>query len=174
MDYWYHCHKDMGGCGHEFSTRKSIESRHEVECPCCGAWGGHVKKNGRRVVEIFLPTPPNISVDISSQDGRINDAVHMPAFGKDVYLTSRSQLRDLQKDAREKIMESTGGKKVLNVTDPDTGRREKVTVEREALDVGEIHTAESRPQPIDHGGQARQKVMQQILKEASERGVAPR
>lgn len=160
-------------CGQPFSNVKSIEARYNVECPCCGAWGGHVKKDGTRRIRIEIPKV-NFIRDIDSTEGRVHDAVPMPAFGKDVAITSRSQLRDLQKDAREKIMESTGGKKTLNVTDPETGARETVTVEREALDVGEIHTAESRPRPIDHGAAARQAAMKAILAEAATKGVTPK
>lgn len=167
--YKYSCND----CGQPFSQTKSIEARYNVECPCCGAWGGREKKDGSRSISI---TPPKIHFirDIDSTEGRVHDAVPMPAFGPDVAVTSRSQLRDLQKDAREKIMESTGGRKTLNVTDPETGKRETITVEREPLDVGEIHTAESRPQPIDHGEATRQQVMKQITAEARVKGVAPR
>lgn len=160
-------------CQQPFSQTKSIDARYNVECPCCGAWGGHVKKDGSRRIEIQIPRV-NFIRDIDSTEGRVHEAVPMPAFGKDVAITSRSQLRALQKDAREKIMESTGGKKTLRVTDPETGARETVTVEREPLDVGEIHTAESRPRPIDHGAEAREKAMKAIIAEAATKGVAPK
>ena len=162
----YHlwCRKDRGGCGHTFKVTKSIDSRYKAYCPGCGQYGGRLNRHGVRIFDIIPPKIQHLR-DIDHMDGNTGADIPMPAFGPDVRISSRRQLSEHQKRAREIMWNRTEGRHESMVKDPDTGAMEKVTVESAGIDVGEIRTLESKPKPFDHHGHAIQEVRKQIAKE---------
>lgn len=162
----YHlwCRKDRGGCGQTFKVTKSIASRYKAICPGCGQYGGRVNRRGERIFDII---PPKIQQrrDIDHMDGNTGSDIPMPAFGPDARISSRRQLSELQKRAREIMWNRTAGSHETWVKDPDTGKKEKVTVESSGIDVGEIHTLDSKPKHFDHHAHAVKQVREQIAKE---------
>jgi hypothetical protein len=102
--------------------------------------------------------------DVDSYDGRVHEPIPMPAFGPNVVLSSRSQLKALQERARQTTWDRTTGDKTHMVRDPDTGKLEKVTVKGKEIDMGEVHTLEKRPGPLTADG-AIADVRKQIEKE---------
>ena len=104
----------------------------------------------------------NFVRDISSQEGRTNEAVAMPAFGKNVHITSRRQLKELQKRTRDRMWEETFGEHHHFVDDPETGKKEKITINSEGIDSGEIHTQEKPA--TEYKGEDPKKVLDDIMK----------
>ena len=155
-------------CKQPFTQRKSFESMMNVECPCCGAWGGTVNRHGKRKIERIFKAP-QIMKDIDSQDGRTGDAVQMPGFDGKPWVRSRRQLTDLQKRTREAIYERTRGDHTTTIRDPKTGKEEKHTVTSEGIDPGEIHTMEGPVKTPDLHEIVKKETMAKIKKEARSR-----
>lgn len=158
--YRYECVKEEGGCGTVFKDRRSVATMHNTECPCCGAYGGHAKRNGKRRIIVLMPKVHQIH-DLDHSEGRTGDAHFQPAFGKMV--RTKGELADLQKRAREELYNRTAGDHESFVQDPDTGKMEKVTVHSEGIDVGEIRTVGNESfTPPDLGTMARDTAMKEI------------
>ncbi len=60
-NFFYKCMKERGGCGQTFKAEKSIPSRYNVICPACQVYGGKLKKDGTRIIEIVPPHVPQVS-----------------------------------------------------------------------------------------------------------------
>jgi hypothetical protein len=150
--YSYECVRERGGCGQEWKEFKSIAARRNVECPACLMHGDHKAKDpitGRsdHVIIIDVRNRQLIS-SIDHQDGRTGEPISMPAYGPDVTVTSRRQIKELREKTREKYFNDTDGEKT--VVRPVQHKDGKVTLERftrkhEGIDLGEIHTMEDPP-----------------------------
>jgi hypothetical protein len=159
--------------GYQWWQKIAEGSERDTYCPRCKAKGYEdmvIDGETRPKVEPIGTRAPGFMKDVDSYDGRVHDPVPMPAFGPKAAITSRSQLQDLQKKARDITWERTSGEKRHKVIDPETGKVETVTVKGKEIDMGEIHTLDRRPEPIDHGAIARAEAMKQIQKE---RGTSP-
>jgi hypothetical protein len=143
-NYEYHC----SVCGQDFTDTKSIESRDEVFCPGCLNYAGGNKGNG--TISIFL-SKLRVTRALDRQDGRMGEDIPMPAYGPNVTIRTRRQLTNLQKAAREKLLERTRGEHstLVPTHDPKTGKivMEKITVKSDGIDIGEPHTLERGEYP---------------------------
>jgi hypothetical protein len=154
----------------EFRDRRSFATMHEAECPFCGQNGRANRNNGKRVVQVLMPRVNQIS-DVDHSEGRTGDKIFMPAFGK--YVSSRREISELQKRARENLWNRTVGRHETMVPDPETGKMEKVTVTSDGIDVGEIRTVGNEPiEQKDHAGDA-MKELKKGIEESIGRKLGP-
>lgn len=167
--YSYHCRKDRNGCGQEFRDNRSFRTINDAMCPYCGS-SARPNRHGVATVEVLMPRVGHIS-DVDHQEGRTGDKVFMPAYGK--HVSSRREISELQKQARENLFNRTAGRHEHFIRDPETGNVEKVTVESKGIDIGEIRTAgDSKFEPMDHAGAA-EKEMKSHIEKSSGRKLGP-
>ncbi len=110
-----------------------------------------------------------VKKSVDQMDGRNGGGLLMPAFGGKVVRTE-SEIKELQKRAREEHFERTNRRHTHKVRDPKTGKEERITIEGRGWDIGEVHTLGSEPYKVpDMGKMARDDVMARIRKERAER-----
>lgn len=136
--YNFHC----GTCGQEWKDSKSIETRYEVYCPNCMAYGGGGDGKGG-AIRIFVRKMPGVQNDNLVPGG---DAVSLPGFGRTATARTKAELRDLQKRAPENLFLRTDGEHTVKIPNFDerTGRfvMEDHTVKGEGIVIEEPHTIE--------------------------------
>lgn len=148
--YNYECLIEAGGCGQTFEDFKPMHGRQNVQCPNCSMDGNeqYVATDGvvrYRIAQII--TRVNVTMDIDKQDGRLGEPVTLSTGQR---VTSRRQMKDALKVAREQIFLATDGEKeqMRPVTDPKTGKKtfEKFTTKMKGVDHGELHHLEGPPE----------------------------
>jgi hypothetical protein len=110
----YECLREAGGCGSKFRETRPVEFTYEVTCPMCGADGRQTftssEYGGKTLHRIEWLPPQSIyhTPDLDHAEGRTGDSVPMPAYGPNVRVSSRRQLKNLREKAREAIHAAHG------------------------------------------------------------------
>ena len=139
-------------CGNLWREDKSMAARLSVMCKVCQSQPGEMmpdpEDNTKMVSKVFMLMPRSVSFisDITHQDGAGGEPIHQPGLGKDVYVSSRRQLKDERAKVRDKLFNDTDGDhRVLRpFRDPGSGKvvHDFVTHHNTGHDIGEIITME--------------------------------
>lgn len=124
----------------------------------CGQCGHRMTRLMPRIQQVH---------DICHQDGNTGDAVAQPAFGPGVRVSSRRQLRDLQKRLPEELFNRTAGKKEVSFRDPRTGKMERTEVVSKGIEIRDVHVSETKERP-DLQKMAVEQMVKECRKERAE------
>jgi hypothetical protein len=127
------------GC--EDCEKEALEFREVNDPPDCLGCGKKME---------FWFSAPNFARDLENQEGRYADRIPMPAFGPGVTVGSRRELKELQKRLPETLYNRTEGDHETFKVDPTTGKKEKVTIRSQGIELGEVRTSEGKERPDLH------------------------
>jgi len=146
--YSYECR----ACGSIWREQKPMSARLSVMCKVCQSQPREMMPDPddphRKIAKVYMLMPRNVSFisDLDNQDGQVNEPVHQPGLGKDVYVSGRRQLKEERAKVREKLFNETDGEhRVLRpFRDPGSGKivHDFVTHHNTGFDMGEIVTME--------------------------------
>lgn len=110
----YECLPEAGGCGSKFREDRPVDFTYHITCPMCGMDGRQTfvsKEYGGKTLHRIEWIPPRSiyhTPDIDHAEGRTGDGLPMPAYGANVRVSSRRQLKELREKTREKLHEVHG------------------------------------------------------------------
>jgi hypothetical protein len=146
--YSYECR----ACGNIWRDNKPMAARLAVMCTICQSQPQELMPdpddNTRMVSKVYMLMPQNVTFisDITHQDGAGGEPIHQPGLGKDVYVSSRRQLKEEREKVREKLFNDTDGehRTLRPFRDPGSGKiiHDFVTHHNTGHDIGEIVTME--------------------------------
>jgi hypothetical protein len=108
-------------------NKEHVTFRVDAEDPACDACS-----------EFTVPERVLFSSDVDWQEGRTGDKFWHPGLGK--VISTRRDIEDGHKYARDEQFSRTDGEHTTWITDPATGEKHPHTTRSEGIDMGELYT----------------------------------